>query len=255
MKHCIRKWSIVSGNEASISNCDIWQNFVTLIELYAYNPRHLKYWVGVQWDQSYLLGRCLFSLGWPFYCRYHNQNTLWGRCVIKSCTPSLPFGLVKTESDFIARSVETGLGRWMLVVAVISVHACPYLAFLDLTCHLEDTWIGASGCTAPCDIIVSRSKVTKKLLHHQQSTGVILLSCRAWKCVPTAFSGVVDISEAFVCYLLRQMSSQWGSQNLLQGLVSLELTAYLSVFNLFLTHEMAILPKGRKPDNFESHNS
>ena len=40
MKHCIRKWSIVSGNEASISNCDIWQNFVTLIELYAYNPRH-----------------------------------------------------------------------------------------------------------------------------------------------------------------------------------------------------------------------
>ena len=25
--------------------------------------------------------------------------------------PSFPFGLVKTESDFIVRSVETGLGR------------------------------------------------------------------------------------------------------------------------------------------------
>ena len=29
------------------------------------------------------------------------------------------------------------------------------------------------------------------------------------------------------------MSSQWGSQKLLQGLVSHELTAYLSIFNLF----------------------
>ena len=29
-------------------------------------PETLKYWVGVQWGQSYLMGRrCLFSLGWP----------------------------------------------------------------------------------------------------------------------------------------------------------------------------------------------
>ena len=58
------------------------------------------------------------------------------------CTPSFPTGLVKTESDFIVRSVEIGLGRWMLVVAVISVDAYPFLAFSDLTCHLEDTGIG-----------------------------------------------------------------------------------------------------------------
>ena len=31
----------------------------------------------------------------------------------------------------------------MLVVAVISVDAYPFLAFSDLTCHLEDTGIGA----------------------------------------------------------------------------------------------------------------
>ena len=30
----------------------------------------------------------------------------------QACTPSFPIGLVKTESDFIVRSVETGLGRW-----------------------------------------------------------------------------------------------------------------------------------------------
>ena len=42
----------------------------------------------------------------------------------------------------------------------------------------------------------------------------------------------------------------------LQGLVSHGLTAYLSVFNLFLTQWiMAILSKGLKPDDFEPHNT
>ena len=45
-------------------------------------------------------------------------------------TPSIPIGLVKTESGFIVRSVETGLGRWMLVVAVISVDTYPSFGFL-----------------------------------------------------------------------------------------------------------------------------
>ena len=58
------------------------------------------------------------------------------------CTPSFPIGLVKTKSDFIVGSVETGLGKWTLVVAVISVDAYPFLAFSDLTCHFEDTEIG-----------------------------------------------------------------------------------------------------------------
>ena len=63
-------------------------------------------------------------------------------CIDLLCTPSFPVGLVKTECGFIVRSVETGLGRSMLVVAVISVDAYPFLAFSDLTCHLEDTGIG-----------------------------------------------------------------------------------------------------------------
>ena len=44
-------------------------------------------------------------------------------------TPSFSIGLVKTESDFIVRLTETGLGRWMLVEAVISVDAYPFLTF------------------------------------------------------------------------------------------------------------------------------
>ena len=48
-------------------------------------------------------------------------------------TLSFPIGLFKTKSDFIVRSVETGLG---------SVAAYPFLAFSDLTYHLEDTGVG-----------------------------------------------------------------------------------------------------------------
>ena len=56
--------------------------------------------------------------------------------------------------------------------------------------------------------------------------------------------------------LLQQKSSQWGLQKLLKRLVSHELTAYLTVFELFLTlWIIVILSKGCKPDNFESHNS
>ena len=57
-------------------------------------------------------------------------------------TPSFSIGLVKTEYGFIVRSVEIGLGRWMLVITVISVDAYPFLAFPDLTCHSEDRGIG-----------------------------------------------------------------------------------------------------------------
>ena len=68
--------------------------------------------------------------------------------------------------------------------------------------------------------------------------------------------GGADISEVPDCHLLRQMSSQLGPQILIQGLVSHEVTAYHSVFNLFLTRWIiAILSKGCKPNNLESHNS
>ena len=38
-----------------------------------------------------------------------------------------------------------------------------------------------------------------------KNTGVVLVPCRACKCVPTAISGGVDISEVPGCHLLRQM--------------------------------------------------
>ena len=115
-----------------------------------------------------------------------------------------------------------------------------------------------SGCTLP-----SNSKETELGSSDQEAslsagknTRVVLVACLAWKCVPTTISGAMNISKDPGCHFLQQTSSLWGSQKLHQGLVSHELTAYLSVFDLFLTEWIvAILSKGCKPDNFEPHNS
>ena len=58
-------------------------------------------------------------VGHPSFDGVKNKNTtikvtLWGRYFITSISlapPSFPIGLVKTESNFIARSVEADLGR------------------------------------------------------------------------------------------------------------------------------------------------
>ena len=62
---------------------------------------------------------------------------------------------------------------------------------------------------------------------------------------------IAQLKISFWCLLMK-----WGSKKLLHGFVSHKLTAYLSVFNLFLTQWiMAILSKECKPDNLEPQNS
>ena len=115
-----------------------------------------------------------------------------------------------------------------------------------------------SQCTVP-----PNSKETKLGSSNQEAspsagknTRIVLVPCHTWKCAPTAISNGVDISKVPGCHLLLQMSSQWESQKLLQGLVSHTLTAYLSVFDQFLTEWIiAIFSKGCKPDKLEPHNS
>ena len=65
-------------------------SFVKLFE--SFSLETLKYWVGVQQGQSYLMERrCLFSLGWPpfkWFC--HDKNALWERCLtLTSFAPHL----------------------------------------------------------------------------------------------------------------------------------------------------------------------
>ena len=78
------------------------------------------------------------------------------------------------------------------------------------------------------------------------------MRCRAWKCVPTAISSSLGISEVPACHLIRQISFQWGSQKLLQGSMSHELTSYFFDSNSFdfNLNETAILS-----GNFESCSS
>ena len=95
------------------------------------------------------------------------------------CTPSFPIGLVKTKSGFIVRSVETGLGRWMLVVAVINVDAYPFLAFSDLTCHLG--YRNRCFLVALSHLIVKDTKLGSSNQEASPSAGknirVILVQC------------------------------------------------------------------------------
>ena len=102
-------------------------------------------------------------------------------------TPPFTIGLVKTESGFIA---ETGLGRWTLVVAVISVAAYPFF-------WLSQTWPVTlrilewvfSSCTVPPD-----SKETKIGSSDQEAspsavknTGVVLVSCSHMEVHPHSY--------------------------------------------------------------------
>ena len=122
------------------------------------------------------------------------------------------------------------------------------MVFSNLTCHLEDTGTGKKD---------ERGSSNQEAFPSAgKNTRIVLVPCHAWKCVPTTISSGLDISEVPGCHLLPQISSQWGSQKLLQWLVFQELTAYLSVSNLLLTQWiMAILSKGCKLDNFESCKS
>ena len=44
--------------------CSFWGSVVSFWSSIALFPKTLKYWVGFQRVQSYLMGRCLFSLDW-----------------------------------------------------------------------------------------------------------------------------------------------------------------------------------------------
>ena len=88
---------------------------------------------------------------------------------------------------------------------MVAVDAYPFfLAFLYLTCHLEDAVF--SGCT-----VLLNSKETdlesseqEALPSAKENTGVVLVPCFAWKYVPTVICGGVDISEVPGCHLLSE---------------------------------------------------
>ena len=81
---------------------------------------------------------------------------------------------------------------------MISVDAYPFLAISDLTCYLEDAGLAVFWfhCAAYCKEIEHESSNQEAFPSAGKNTAVVLVSCCAWKCVPTAISDGVDISEA-----------------------------------------------------------
>ena len=104
-----------------------------------------------------------------------------------------------------------------------------------------------SGYTLLSDI-----QKTKRGISDQESSssagknsGVVLVPCCTWKCVPKAISSGVDFSEVPGCH--KNYFKDWCPMNSKLN---------ISVLDLLLTlWIMTILSKGCKPDNCESHNS
>ena len=197
----------------------------------------------------------------PGYHYRSNKNTLWGRCFItlSILAPHL-FVLGWVKFDFIVRGrlVETGLGRWTLLVTVISVDPYPFLAFSDLTCHLEDTEIAKCVLVVLCSILARRHNLevaTKRLLHQPgKKTEVVLVPYHTWTCY---FWWCGYFQVPWLSFVTTDEFSV-GSQNYFKDWWLMNSQArYFSVFELFLTQWIAtiILSKGCKSDNFESHNS
>ena len=67
-----------------------------------------------------------------------------------------------------------------------------------------------TGCTVPTDSKKSKLGSTNEeaYLSPVKTNPVVLVPCFIWKCVLTATSSGVDISEVNGCHLLQQMSSQ-----------------------------------------------
>ena len=114
-----------------------------------------------------------------------------------------------------------------------------YLVFSDLACHLEDTRIGVlwlhCATYQETELESRNQEASPSAGKNIGSVWIGLVLCCEWKCVPTTISIGVDISEVPSCHLLLIMSSQSGSQKLLQRSVFHEFTVYPSDFGLFLT--------------------
>ena len=81
---------------------------------------------------------------------------------------------------------------------------------------------------------------------------VVLVPCCVCECVPIAISGGVDSPEVPGCYLIRQMSFQWGSQNYFNDRCPMNSQPTSVILASFLLNLITIISKVLKADNIES---
>ena len=77
------------------------------------------------------------------------------------------------------------------------------------------------------------------------------MPCRAWKCVPTAFSSGVAISKVPAGVIV---TTERVTKNYFNNWCLLNPWPTFLYLTYFWLNELVILSKACKPDNFESHN-
>ena len=75
------------------------------------------------------------------------------------------------------------------MVVVISVDAYPFLAFSDLTCHLEDTGIGVVCCTVLPDSkeVELESSKQQAFPSADKNSGAVLVPCSRMEVCPYSY--------------------------------------------------------------------
>ena len=91
------------------------------------------------------------------------------------------------------------------MLAVITVDAYAFFGYLrpDLS---PSGYRNRCFLAAVCHLAIRRPNLESPSA--SENNQVVLVSCHAWTCVPTAISGGEDISEVPRYHLLREMSSQ-----------------------------------------------
>ena len=85
---------------------------------------------------------------------------------------------------------------------MINVDPYLFLEFSDLTwCFL----VALMPDSKETELGISNQEASPSAC---RNTGIVLLPCCAWECVPIVISSGVDISEVPRCHLLQQMSYQ-----------------------------------------------
>ena len=178
--------------------------------------------------------RCLFGLDWSFFYWWcHSKNTSWGRCL--RWPPHLfLFGWLKVNLILLLHSWD-----WFREMnAGGSFDYCWCLSFFGFVRPNQSPWGYMDRCSliALCRLIVRRPNfevATKRLLHqHVKILSSFSVMLRMEVCPCSYFQWCVYFWGLWVSFVTTD-EFLVRIKNLLQGLVSHELTVYLSVFDLF----------------------
>ena len=207
--------------------------------------------------------------------------TSWGEGVSLTCdgvTIKIPYGAdvvlhwptlypmfsywVFENWMWIIRSNKADLRSWTLVIAVIEDDACPFLYYLDLTCHFTGIrWNRNRYFLVTLYRLIVKMKPESRDQEASPSAGKntgLFLDLAAHgrvylRLLPVVWMfprslGVICYDRQIIKFVRIRKITSWISASRNHSL-------FFWFMPFFWINEMVILSKVCKPDNFESHNS